>query len=254
MSARRPQHRDNPSGVEAVWTRCAEHTEQWMDEALKPGRINCYTGPAGCGKTFTITQALMLRQHRIRAVFLDCPEQPTMKALLRELADLLGVEHKLTTSAHDLVLMLRDHLAPTEEDPRALCVVVDECQRMKSTACPEVMRSLVEHPKTSFSLMLVGGDGARTVLEAEPMLWSRMYLPVRFHPMDVEEVVEALPIYCPSLYGDVKPELLEWIDREHCHGHFRNWSSFTQRSQTVMEQTKRRKLTKDVAREAFAEI
>jgi hypothetical protein len=49
VSARRPQHRDNPSGVEAVWTRCAEHTEQWMDEALKPGRINCYTGPAGCG-------------------------------------------------------------------------------------------------------------------------------------------------------------------------------------------------------------
>ncbi len=251
MSARKPQHRDNPEGVEAVWTRSARKADRSMDEAVMPGRINCYTGAAGCGKTFTVTQALLQREEKVRSIFLGCPDIPTMRSLLRELAERIGVKFSLSTPAHDLTFLLRDHLRPTEEDPRLVCIVVDECQKMRSTACPEVMRSLVEHDSTSFSLMFVGGDGARAVLEGEPMLWSRMYRPVGFYPLDTDEVVEMLPVYCPSLYEGVKPELLEWIDIEHCQGRFRDWSSFTHRAQKVLKESRRRKLTEQVARAAF---
>jgi len=251
MSAKKPQHFHNPEGVGAMSMPGYQEVVEWIDEALEPDSINCYTGVPGTGKTFAITRALWERRGQVRSVAFESPKQPTMRRLLSDLAQEMGIEHSGKATIQDLTILLRDELKPNEEDDRILCVVVDECQRMRSTECPEVLRSLVEHPSTSFALLLVGGVGAYEVLKGEPMLWSRILYPVEFYPMECEEVVEMLPSYCPSLYDGVDPALLEWIDREHCHGLFRNWAGFTRRAQSILKKTRRRKLTKELALHAM---
>lgn len=253
MIGPKPHHHLQPADVGAVVTRAYEVTVRWLDDIVEPGNINCYTGPAGSGKTFTVTWALAERDDTVRYVKIDCPVSPTKRSLLTELASALDMEFTPKASAHDVSILLWDELKPNDNDDRVLCVVVDECQRMKSTECAELLRSLVENAETQFSLLLIGGDGARAVLEGEPMLWSRMYCPARILPMECEEVLEMLPNYCPSLYESANPELLEWIYREHCHGSFRSWAGFTGRAQRIMKRNGLKKLTTEVAESVFAE-
>lgn len=228
MTLAQPTQFIEADDVNSVITPGYQEVEVYFDVVLgQPKMLNCYTGPSGTGKTFAVSLALERREHEVRAVYLALSGPPTRLSLMKDLALALGVDLPSRLNAHDLGIYLLDHLNPTDEDPRKLCVVIDECQQMKSTACVEVMRGLLEHHLSSFTLLFVGGDGARAVLQREPMVWTRMVAPVQFRTLTESEVLDLLPSYCPSFYEGVDPALLVSLDRERCHGVFRNWARFT---------------------------
>jgi hypothetical protein len=232
MSLPEPRQVLDPTGAVPSVTPGYRDVEVFMDLVLEePKRLNCYTGPTGTGKTFAVSLALGSRIDEVRTVYFALKDTPTRLMLMKLLAHALGVELTTRLNAHDIATYLLEHLNPTEDDPRKLCVVIDECQFMKSTACVEVMRGLAEHDMTSFTLLFVGGNGARAVLESEPMVWRRMVAPCKFRPLAEPELLAVLPGYCPSFYEGVDPELILEIDRTWWHGVIGYWAQFTGVSQ-----------------------
>jgi hypothetical protein len=129
---------------------------------------------------------------------------------------------------------------------REWLLVVDEAQWL-NRECIEYLRHLHDHPRTKFSLLLVGGDGCWRVLSREPMLRSRIYRRVQFAPMPLQTVLGVIPGYHP-IYRDVPAELIAMIDDRYAHGCFREWASFTHSALAFCQEQHATVLTESVAR------
>jgi hypothetical protein len=129
---------------------------------------------------------------------------------------------------------------------REWLLVVDEAQWL-NRECIEYLRHLHDHPRTKFSLLLVGGDGCWRVLSREPILRSRIYRRVRFAPMRPPTVLNVIPGYHP-IYQHAPVDLIATVDDRYAHGCFREWASFTHSALALCHEQNVTTLTEPVAR------
>jgi hypothetical protein len=171
------------------------------------------------------------------------PSRPTMLHVARRLYRELTGADPGRANRFDLSEQLIALLAGRE-----WLLIVDEAQWL-NRECIEYLRHLHEHdhPRTRFSLLLVGGDGCWRVLSREPMLRSRIYRRVRFAPMRLQTVLQVIPGYHP-IYQHAAGDLLAMVDDCYAHGCFREWASFTHSALAFCHEQSTAMLTEPIAR------
>lgn len=150
-----------------------------------------------------------------------------------------GTRFALTQQIHTLLA----------EQPRL--VVIGEAQNLNRD-CFEYLRHLHDAPETRFGLLFDGGDGCWDVISREPMLRSRIYRPVAFAPLGLDDVLELIPGYHP-IYDRVAPTLLELVNGRAAHGRLRSWAAFT-KTATELCNSQHPQITKEIALAAIDHI
>jgi DNA transposition AAA+ family ATPase len=205
--------------------------------------MGAFHGGAGLGKTFAVEEAVATLG--LPVAWTSFPGRPTMRLVATTLTELLT-----GTAAHErgrfyLTGMLVDELS---QHPRLL--VVDEAQRL-NRECIEYFRHLHDHPRTTFALALVGGDGCWQVLSREPMLRSRIYRRVVFRPLATAQVLAGIAAFHP-IYAGVDENLILLVDDYFGHGNLRNWASFTRSASALCRRHRRTVVDEEIARNVFA--
>jgi DNA transposition AAA+ family ATPase len=211
-----------------------------VSEARAMGAVH---GDAGLGKTFAVEDAVASLDAPV--VWTSFPGRPTMRLVATTLVGLLSGAPPPDRDRFYLTGMLLDELSH-----RRRLVVVDEAQRL-NRECIEYFRHLHDHPRTSFGLLLVGGDGCWQVLSREPMLRSRIYRRVVFQPLSTRQVLEGIRTFHP-IYKAVDDQLIVLIDDYFGHGNFRNWASFTRSAAALCRRHRRATVDEEIARNVFA--
>ena len=205
--------------------------------------MGAFHGDAGLGKTFAVEQAVA--GLGIPVLWTSFPGRPTMRLVA---SSLVGLVTGAPVPEHDrfyLTGMLIDELA---QRPRL--VVVDEAQRL-NRECIEYLRHLHDHPRTTFALALVGGDGCWQVLSREPMLRSRIYRRVVFRPLSTAQVLAGIGSFHP-IYAGVPDDLILLVDDYLGHGNLRNWAAFTRSASALCRRHRRPVIDEEIARNVFA--
>jgi hypothetical protein len=200
-------------------------------------------GAAGLGKTFAVEEAVS--SVAVPVLWASLPSRPTMRLVATTLAEALTGISPTEGNRFHLTGMLLDELAQSRR-----LIVVDEAQRL-NRECIEYLRHLHDHPRTSFALMLVGGDGCWQVLAREPMLRSRIYRRVVFRPLELKQLLGAIPGYHP-VYAGIDGNLISFIDTYFGHGNLRNWASFTRSALALFQHHQRPRVDEEIARNVFA--
>jgi hypothetical protein len=196
-------------------------------------------GLAGSGKTFAAE--LAVAEFKVERAWVQSPSRPTMLHVARRLyRELTGADPGRANRfelSEELIALLAG---------REWLLVVDEAQWL-NRECIEYLRHLHDHPRTKFSLLLVGGDGCWRVLSREPMLRSRIYQRVGFAPMRLQTVLNVIPGY-HRIYQNPLGELIAMVDDRYAHGCFREWASFTHSALTLSREQNATVLTESLAR------
>lgn len=233
-------------GLEGARTIPTDHlllTRRALGDLVDAQAMGAAHGDAGLGKTFAVEEAVT--SLGIPALWTSLPSRPTMRLVATTLTELLtGVPAPERNRFH-LTGILLDELAQ-----RRRLIVVDEAQRL-NRECIEYLRHLHDHPRTTFALMLVGGDGCWRVLSREPMLRSRIYRRVVFQPLSAGQLLGALPAYHP-IYMGIGADLVSFIDTYFGHGNLRNWASFTRSAWGLCQRHLRPVVDEEIARNVFA--
>lgn len=240
--------REAPRHFLAIEGAAAIETEQVLlaglaiEDALEARAMACVHGPAGLGKTFAAEHALASSGAEV--AWVAFPNHPTP----RQIADGLLVKlsgERVRGSRFRITEALLDLL---DRDP--LLIVVDEAQNLNRD-CIEYLRHLHDHDRSSFALILIGGDGCWEVLSREPMLRSRIYRRVVFRRLSEREILEVIPRY-HSLYREADPELILLINEECGKGEFRNWASFTRSAAALVTRRNSKGIDEAIARNVFS--
>jgi DNA transposition AAA+ family ATPase len=229
-------------GARTIKTAPFALTEQAVDDLAAHRAMGVVYGQAGLGKTFAV-EHILDRRPDLESYWFDFPERTTQKWLTCDLLELLtGVDHE---GEHRK--LRRELLEVLSERPRFL--IVDEAQRL-NRACVEHLRHLHDHRETTFTLLLVGGNGCWETLSRHAMLRSRIWRRVEFRAMSSKQVLEVIPGF-HEIYEDVGGELLLLVDDLFAHGIFRNWSGFTASASDLCEEHGLKTLNEDIARAVF---
>jgi AAA domain len=208
-------------------------------DLLSARALGVMHGPAGSGKTFAAE--LAVAEFKVERAWVQFPSRPTMLHVARRLyRELTGADPGRANRfelSEELVTLLAG---------REWLLVVDEAQWL-NRECIEYLRHLHDHPRTRFSLLLVGGDGCWRVLSREPMLRSRIYRRVRFAPMRPQTVLKVISGYHP-IYEKAPGELIAMVDDRYAHGCFREWASFTHTALVLCQEQNATVLTEPLAR------
>jgi DNA transposition AAA+ family ATPase len=200
-------------------------------------------GDAGLGKTFAVEEAVGDVGEAV--VWASFPGRPTMRLVAATLATLVTGAPAPERDRFQLTGMLVEELSY-----RRRLMVVDEAQRL-NRECIEYFRHLHDHPRTSFGLLLVGGDGCWQVLSREPMLRSRIYRRVVFRPLTTRQVLEGIRAFHP-IYDGTEDEVILFVDDYFGHGNLRNWASFTRSAADLCAEHGRASVDEEIARNVFA--
>jgi DNA transposition AAA+ family ATPase len=220
-----PTHFLGLTGAATLDTRQFQLAGRVMDDLVEADAVGVIHGPAGVGKTFTVTSHLERMREaggpRVVTVPLAFPSKPTMLRVATDLTcALTGSAPTKSRNRFQLINGLIGLLS----GPKRL-VVIDEAQRLNSE-CIELLRHLHDHQETSFALLYVGGDGCWEVLSREPMLRSRVYRRLPFLPVPHDQVPELIRDY-HQIYHQASDALLWEIDDSYAHGTLRDWAAFT---------------------------
>ena len=174
-AAMTPTHHLGLVGARVVQTAELLLSRRAIRDLLSARALGVMHGPAGSGKTFAAE--LAVAEFRVERAWVQFPSRPTMLHVARRLyRELTGADPGRANRfelSEELIALLAG---------REWLLVVDEAQWL-NRECIEYLRHLHDHPRTKFSLLLVGGDGCWRVLSREPMLRSRIYRRVRFARM-----------------------------------------------------------------------
>jgi DNA transposition AAA+ family ATPase len=198
-----PTHHLGLAGARVVQTAELLLSRRAIRDLLSARALGVMHGPAGSGKT--CAAELAVTEFRVERAWVQFPSRPTMLHVARRLHRELTGADPGRANRFELSEELIGLLAGRE-----WLLVVDEAQWL-NRECIEYLRHLHDHPRTKFSLLLVGGDGCWRVLSREPMLRSRIYRRVRFARMRLHTVLEVIPGYHP-IYQDAPGELLAPVD------------------------------------------
>jgi hypothetical protein len=234
-----PTHHLGLVGARVVQTAELLLSRRAIRDLLSARALGVMHGPAGSGKTFAAQ--LAVAEFRVERAWVQFPSRPTMLHVARRLYRELTGADPGRANRFELSEELLGLLAGRE-----WLLVVDEAQWL-NRECIEYLRHLHDHPRTKFSLLLVGGDGCWRVLSREPMLRSRIYRRVRFTPMRPKTVLDVIPGYHP-IYRDAPGELIAMIDDRYAHGCFREWASFTHGALALCREQNATVLTEPLAR------
>ncbi len=202
-----------PHGAEIIETDELLLTERSLSDVTANSRIGAFVGASGTGKTFSVRE-IVDGMEDVEVVWLEFESRPTILHLARVIYSGLfdddppSVRNSISNA---IILGLSRN-----GRKRKLLLVVDEAQRL-NTECIEYLRYLHDHVGTGFSLAILGGDGAWSVIRKEPMLLSRIYRRVTFKPMDEDTVLKVLPNY-HSMYDNMKEEFITQLN-EYLQGH-----------------------------------
>ena len=233
-----PTHHLGLVGARVVQTAELLLSRRAIRDLLSARALGVMHGPAGSGKTFAAE--LVVAEFKVERAWVQFPSRPTMLHVARRLyRELTGTDPGRANRFErpgELIALLagREWL------------VVDEAQWL-NRECIEYLRHLHDHPRTRFSLLLVGGDGCWRVLSREPMLRSRMYRRVRFAPMRPQTVLKVIPGYHP-IYQNATADLITMVDDRYAHGCFREWAGFTHSALALCHEQNAGVLTEPVAR------
>jgi hypothetical protein len=234
-----PTHHLGLVGARVVQTAELLLSRRSIRDLLSARALGVMHGPAGSGKTFAAE--LVVGEFKVERAWVQFPSRPTMLHVARRLyRELTGADPGRANRfelSEELIALLAG---------REWLLVVVEAQWL-NRECIEYLRHLHDHPRTKFSLLLVGGDGCWRVLSREPMLRSRIYRRVRFAPMRPKTVLDVIPGYHP-IYRDAAPELIAMVDDRYAHGCFREWASFTHSALALCHDHSREVLTEPLAR------
>ncbi len=237
-----PSHHLGLVGAKVVQTAQVLLSRRAIRDLLSARALGVMHGPAGSGKTFAAEFAVT--EFRVERAWVQFPSRPTMLHVARRLyRELTGADPGRANRfelSEELITLLAG---------REWLLVVDEAQWL-NRECIEYLRHLHDHPRTKFSLLLVGGDGCWRVLSREPMLRSRIYRRVRFAPMRPDTVLEVIPGY-HSIYQHAGGELIAMVDDRYAHGCFREWASFTHSALALCREQNASVLSEPIARAAL---
>ncbi|MFF4155163.1 AAA family ATPase [Streptomyces sp. NPDC001651] len=154
------------------------HGDRHTTRALLTARKNitvdarammCLHRGAGFGKTLAVNVCLRELEHEdVRRITFRA--RPTARAVRYELFTALDLPGQPPRHASEFDRLLKTALA---EHPRTF--LVDEAQWLNGEAF-EYFRYLWDEPSTQLAIILVGGEGCRTVLRREAMLSSRIFI------------------------------------------------------------------------------
>jgi hypothetical protein len=234
-----PTHHLGLAGAKVVQTAELLLSRRAIRDLLSARALGVMHGPAGSGKTFAAE--LAVGEFQVERAWVQFPSRPTMlhvaRRLYRELTGADPARGNRFELSEELIALLAG---------REWLLVVDEAQWL-NRECIEYLRHLHDHPRTKFSLLLVGGDGCWRVLSREPMLRSRIYRRVRFAPMRPQTVLEVIPGY-HAIYQHAPADLIAMVDDRYAHGCFREWASFTHSALALSDEQNAATLTEPVAR------
>ncbi len=178
--------------------------------------IASVTGPPGTGKSFLL--ATVAPEIEGRVVRIEFDHRPTMlSTTTQSLMKLTGEPGR--GSKHDKIPQLIEALS----QPTTL--LVDEAQRL-NRECLDHLRYLHDHPDTNFGLVLAGGEGCWEVLGSEPQLRRRIYRPVFFRPLSLEEIITFLPRFHP-IWRSATPDVIERLNSAFGYGLLGHWAAIT---------------------------
>lgn len=238
-----PEHFGGDEEAETVETDALLYAEQALKDIIEHSAMAAFVGIAGTGKTFAL-RTLVMEIEGVRSVWVEFEARPTLLHVARVLYRALGLGEP-DGNRNQLSLGILEALR-NAPDSEPLLLVVDEAQRL-NTECIEYLRYLHDHVTTGFALALVGGNGCWSVIQAEPMLESRIFRRVWFKKMDGVSVLKTMPEY-HRLYRACQPEVITYVDDEYAKGNFRTWANFTATAAAYMRENKRKTLTQKIAR------
>jgi DNA transposition AAA+ family ATPase len=230
-------------GASTIPTQHLLLTRRAVRDICDAAAMGAVHGDAGLGKTFAVEEAVGAMAAPV--AWTSFPGRPTMRLVATTLVTLLTGAPAPERSRFQLTGMLVEELSY-----RRRLVVVDEAQRL-NRECIEYLRHLHDHPRTTFALLLVGGDGCWQVLSREPMLRSRIYRRVVFRPLTTRQVLEGIRAFHP-IYADAPEQVILFVDDYFGHGNLRNWASFTRSAAQLCREHRRANVDEEIARNVFA--
>ncbi|RJL23167.1 ATP-binding protein [Bailinhaonella thermotolerans] len=257
-----PRHFANLTGAATLPTSGLRLTARVVADLIANQATGVIHGVAGTGKTYAVEAALehlasaapapgpapepYRRPVPVATFTLAFPSRPTMRLVADELlTTLTGTAAPTSRNRFYLTNALIELLAGL---PRLL--VIDEAQRLTGD-CIELLRHLHDHPDTRFALLYVGGDGCWEVLSREPMLRSRVFRRLPFHPLRRGQIPALIRDYHP-IYASASDALLLEIDDAYAHGTLRDWAVFTRTAVDLCREDATGHITERVAHNAYA--
>ena len=237
-----PNHFLELANARSIRTPYFLATQLAVDEAIALHAMAAIHGEAGLGKTYAVTYAY--ERAPLNRCWVEFPANISTKQVVQELIHKI-TGARLTGTRYELQHQLLEILGEKDR-----LVVIDEAQRLNHE-CIEFLRFLHDDKDTTFTLLLVGGNGCWDVLSAEPMLASRIVSHVGFEPMTLEQVLVVIPAFHP-LYQGVDPLVIEMVDDTCALGIFRNWVRFTVTAERLMARREASALSMDIAHQAMA--
>ena len=218
-----PSHHLGLVGARVVQTAEVLLSRRAIRDVLSARALGVMHGPAGSGKTFAAQ--LAVGEFAVARAWVQFPSRPTMLHVARRLYRELAGADPGCANRFDLSEELIALLAGRE-----WLLVVDEAQWL-NRECIEYLRHLHDHPRTRFSLLLVGGDGCWRVLSTgrrsparippvttPPIVWD----PIPFGPERKAQMVA----YVRRHYGSFMKPTWPLIDPHVIVIHFSETTDF----------------------------
>lgn len=216
----KPKHYLNLKGASIIQTDALLGTDDLVKSVVKHNAIGVCIGNAGMGKTFCLSVTLA-RQPKLDYIWITLPTDATARLVSQKLVEALTGVPARKIERNELLRIKAQKLL-MERRP---LVIADEAQNLDRDGI-EALRYLHDCCGCSFPIILAGGDGCWNVLSQELMLLSRVFDCVEHSPMTEKDLREILPTY-HSVYSDVDPDVVKYVDDRYCRGEFRAWASFT---------------------------
>lgn len=205
-------------GAKAIPTQNFQMAHAVVRGICSRGSIGVLHGDAGHGKTFAMRHAIATVTDR-KVDVIEFPIRATARHVAGSLAkQLTGVEE--SGERRHVIDAAMQALRSTQR-----LLVVDEAQRLDLSII-ELLRYFHDDRRTSFALLLVGGNECWRVLSRYPMLRSRIQQRWEFARMHPNEVPGLIRAFHP-MWRDASDELIMRLDDEQCLGVWRSWASLT---------------------------